>query len=126
MALPKTKSRRIIVDEMVYRYAISVSKRGDASFDLNITVQNEKDNAGKLFLKGLVTRDFWLDFSDLVGEGIDRSNYPTITPMHVQYFIRRALDEGWDRAKPGNFVLAVSNEDLERSNQTMQKAKSQR
>ncbi|WP_144394614.1 hypothetical protein [Pleionea sediminis] len=115
MALPKNKSRRISVDDIDYRYAISISWKDDGNFDFNVTVQNESSNGSKLLLKGLVTRDFWLDFSDKVGEQIDSDLYPTITPRHIAYFIRQAIIDGWNSEKRvKDFILEVSNKDLTR------------
>ncbi|MGF1767089.1 hypothetical protein L4D06_06855 [Enterovibrio makurazakiensis] len=113
MALPKNKSRKIVVDDVEYRFAISISWKDNGEFDFNITVQSEKSNAGKLILKGLVTRNFWLDFSDLVGEKIKKDLYPTITPKHIEYFIKLAIDKGWKHSQNGdNFNLVVNNKQL--------------
>ena len=113
MALPKNKSRNITVDQRHYRYAISISWKEKADFDFNITVQSSEENGSKLLLKGLVTKDFWLDFSDLVHqEKVDYSNYPTITPKHIEYFIKEAKKKGWDCTSKGNFILNVTNEEL--------------
>lgn len=114
MAIPKNKSRNITVDQIHYRYAISISWKEDASFDFNITVQSSEHNGSKLLLKGLVTRDFWLDFSDKVHEEkVDDSFYPTITPRHIEYFIKKAKEEGWDSGSKGNYTLNVTNKELE-------------
>lgn len=113
MALPKRKSRKIVLGDIVYRYAISISGKENGEFDFHITVQNEKTNGSKLVLKGLVTRCFWLDFSDLVGEEIDWNAYPKITPKHIEYFINLAVEKGWDSNKRGaNFILPVHNDQL--------------
>ncbi len=113
MALPKRKSRRIVVANNEYRYAVSISWKESGYFDFNITVQHDAYNSCKLLLKGLVTRDFWLDFSDRVGEEIDKNDYPTITPKHIKHFIVRATNEGWDfKSRGRDFILSVNNEDL--------------
>ena len=113
MALPKNKSRRIAIDDIDYRYVISISWKDDGNFEFNITVQNESSNGSKLLLKGLVTRNFWLDFSDKVGGAINSDLYPTITPKHIAYFIRLAIAEGWSSDKrEKDFILNVSNKDL--------------
>ncbi len=110
MALPKSKSRKIVVSDVEYRYAISVSWKDDGLFDFNITVQNEENNGCKLLLKGLVTRDFWLDFSENIGEAVERSSYPTITPKHIAHFIYMARQQGWKHTAQGaDFTLLVNN-----------------
>ena len=113
MALNKSKSRPITVDDNKFRYIISISWHDGGKFDFNITVQSEAHNGCKLLLKGLVTRDFWLDFSDNLGEEIDNTDYPTITPKHISAFIMRAINEGWEYSSTGkDFILKVSNENL--------------
>ena len=114
MALPKNKSRNITVDENHYKYSISTSKKENYNFDFNVTVQSSEHNGSKLLIKGLVTRNYWLDFSDLVHQDeIDYSNYPTITPKHIEYFITKAKNEGWDYTQKGkDYTLNVTNEKL--------------
>ena len=113
MALNKSKSRPISVGENLFRYIISISWHDNGEFNFNITVQSDEYNGCKLLLKGLVTRDFWLDFSDNIGEVINKSNYPTITPKHIAAFINQALNQGWDFTSKGkDFTLKVSNENL--------------
>jgi len=116
VALPKNKSRKIVVAGNEFRYTVSITSKDDGKYDFNIAIQSEEHNGCKLLLKGLVTRNFWLDFSDLVGEkGVDFSKYPTITPKHIEHFIKRAIENGWDYTKSGkNFTLDVTNEDLAR------------
>ncbi len=81
-------------------------------FNLNITIQSQEHNGCKLLVKGLVTRDFWLDFSDFEGE-VDTSAYPTITPKHIEHFIKLALGQGWSSSSKGkDFVLTVDDQDI--------------
>ena len=106
--LPKKKSRRLTIDGQVFRYAVSCSASGDGWYDFNVTVQNEQHNGSKLQAIGLVTRDYWLDFSH--GD-LDLDNYPVITPKHIETFVRRAQSEGWDFSTSGSsFELKVDNE----------------
>ena len=113
MALPKNKSRKISVAGNEFRYVISISWKENGNFYFNITIQSEIHNGSKLLLKGLVTRDFWLDFSDFVVENVDMNEYPTITPKHIAHFIMSATENGWDFSTNGkDFVLEVKNEDL--------------
>ncbi|MYM60034.1 hypothetical protein GTG28_12445 [Vibrio sp. OCN044] len=114
MALPKSKSRKISLENIYYRYSVSVSSKDNGEFDLNITVQNEAANGSKLTLKGLVTRNFWLDFSELVCDVVDWDYYPKITPKHIEYFINLAISKGWEHNKKGsNFILQFNNEKLD-------------
>ncbi|MCP3921173.1 MAG: hypothetical protein GY714_01175 [Desulfobacterales bacterium] len=109
MALPKNKSRKIVVEGIVYRYVISISWKDEGEFDFNITIQSEKHNGCKLILKGLVTSDLWLNFPDIVSEEIDKNSYPTITPKHIVHFIKNAIDIGWDFSKSGkDFIQSVT------------------
>ena len=113
MALAKNKSRNITVDQIHYRYTVSITWKENGVFQFNITVQSTQGNGSKLLLKGLVTRDFWLDFSDVVHhEKLYPSSYPVITPRHIEYFIKKARKEGWDTRSKGTFILKVSNEAL--------------
>jgi len=113
MALPKNKSRKIVVANVEYRYAISKSEGANGKFDLNITIQCEECNGRKLLLYGLVTRDLWLDFSDISGRKIDKNAYPVITPKHIEYFITKAAEKGWNPFSNGNdFTLRINNEDI--------------
>ncbi len=81
-------------------------------FNLNITIQSQEHNGCKLLVKGLVTRDFWLDFSGHKGE-VDMSAYPTITPKHIEHFIKLALGQGWSFSSKGkDFVLAINDGDV--------------
>ena len=114
MALPKSKSSKVSLKNIDYRYSVSVSNKGNCEFDLNITVQNEAANGRKLILKGLLTRNFWLDFSELVSDAVYLDNYLKITPKHIEYFINLAVSKGWEHNKKGsNFILHVNNEHLE-------------
>ena len=106
--IPKNKSRTITVDSVIYRYAISCSWKEDGWCNFNITIQNEISNGSKLLAKGLVTRNFWLDFPNPES---DSGAYPVITPKHIKSFIRMGISDGWEPNERGsNFVLSVTNE----------------
>ena len=111
MALPKNKSRKIIVNDIPFRYAISTTLIEDSNYDykLNITVQSES-NGSKLLIKGLRTRDFWLDISD---HPEDLSQYKIVTPKHMECFINIALEKGWEHSVKGeNFQLNANKNDI--------------
>jgi len=111
LALPKNKSRKIVVDDINYRYAVSVKWKIDCNYDydLNITVQSES-NCAKLIINGMATRDFWLDVSSAPD---DFSFYKVVTPKHVERFIKIGLGKGWQPSVKGKpFYLKASNEDV--------------
>jgi hypothetical protein len=113
LTLTTKKSRRIEIDGVSYRYQVSTTRIDDNwNFTLNLTVQNETDAGSVLQTKGLVTRGFWLDFSD-IGGGWDKGDYPVIFPKHIASFVKLALSNGWTPSKNGKpFVLNVDNEQL--------------
>ena len=118
MALPKNKSRLISVDNEDFRYVISISWQGSGNYHFNVTVQHEEMNGSKLLLQGLVSRNFWLDFSDLIKEKIEfkEGEYPTITPKHIAHFIRLGIKKGWCYHNSGkNFILEINNSYLTRT-----------
>lgn len=107
--LPKRKSRCIEVGGTRFQYSISCSWKDIGWWNFNVTIQSEPHNGSKLLVKGLVTRDFWLDFPD----PIEPDKYPIVTSRHIKNFIVQAIEEGWkfeDRGR--NYVLAVTNESV--------------
>ena len=107
--LAKNKSRRITIDGTISRYVIGCRWKQGGQFDFNITVQSEQHNGSKLLAKGLVTRNFWLDFPN---PDSNPGIYPVITPRHIEAFVRRALIHGWDftTTKPDH-VLGLTNQE---------------
>ena len=112
MALSKKKSRPITVDGEAYRYQISTSKRDtEKVWELNITIEKSGCNKGFLTIKGLWTRDWWLDFSDK--PSWNENEYPVIKPKHISWFISEAKNLGWLAESDKNeFILSVSNNKL--------------
>ena len=106
--LPKRKSRPIVVAGHRFRYSISCSWRDSGVFDFNITIQSESKNGSKLLAKGLVTRNFWLDFPN---PEIEPGTYPIITPRHIEAMVMKALNEGWSyEAGESDHPLVLDNE----------------
>jgi hypothetical protein len=107
MTLPKRNSRPIEVDSKRFRYVISQSGTSDAGqFSLNLTVQIESGRGCILQAKGLLTRDFWLDFPKCESE----DNYLIVKPGQVAAIIKRARDGGWDPDVAGMpFILAITS-----------------
>ncbi len=88
MALNKKNSRRIVVDEEVFRYRVSAtSPDDDKNFRLNVTVQCEAGRS-RLEVRGLITRDFWLDISE--PDVKTNEDYPVITPRRVRSIIQQS------------------------------------
>ncbi|TPV54578.1 hypothetical protein FJ444_18930 [Aestuariibacter sp. GS-14] len=115
MTLSKKKSRPITVDGESYRFQISTSKLDENhNFFLNLTVLRDVANGKAMQVKGLVTRNFWLDISD--SENYEIDNYPVIRPSHVATIVRKAIAGGWDSSPNGNaLVLATTNDDVFKS-----------
>jgi len=111
MALNKKNSRKIVVDGESYRYSVSATSLDAAgNYRLNVTLQSEDDGA-RLVVRGLVTRDFWLDISK---PGMKtEEDYPTVTPRHIKSIIRLAVDSDWQPQKTGPaFELELNNDQL--------------
>ena len=117
MTLPKKNSRSIEIDSLRFRYIVSTSKTDDrASFALNLTVQIESGQGSMLKAKGLITRDFWLDFPNVASQ----NKYPVIQPTHIVAIIRLTPDSGWapeENGSPFLFRLERINADHQPSRQ---------
>jgi len=100
LTLTVKKSRPIKIDGEDYRYTISTTRvDNDWNFTLNITVQKWNPPRGILEVKGLVTRDFWLDISD--GAKWNIGDYPVVLPRHILHLVELAISLGWERATVG-------------------------
>ena len=109
MALPNKKSRPITVNNLDFRYIISTTQIDeDWNFNLNLTVQLAKGNGSILKLKGLVTRDVWLDFPDL--NKYKKEDYPILKPKDISKIIEIGLNNGWLPTQNGKpHVLELDN-----------------
>ncbi|EDL61708.1 hypothetical protein [Gimesia maris] len=111
MALNRKNSRRIMIEEETFRYKVSaMSPDDDRNFRLNVTVQRESGGS-RLEVRGLITRDFWLDISE---PGVKTSkDYPVITPRHIRTIVKQAQQQGWHPEETGPaFVLELENQTL--------------
>jgi len=100
MALPRKKSRRIVVDDVVYRWAVRLGQLDEHGTGwLSITIDAEEPG-GEVLLVRTTSRDFWLDFGDLAGGKIpwQADNYPVVTPSLVKQLVRMARGAGWSPA----------------------------
>ena len=110
MTMPKKNSRPIRVDALPLRYAVSMSKAGEAGlYPMTLTVQMATGRGRILKAQGLFTRDFWLDFPQV--EVSDQ--YPVLKPADVVAVVRLARANGWNPAEPGSpFLLEISSDAL--------------
>jgi hypothetical protein len=111
MTLPKKNSRSIEVDATRFRYVISRLRTCDAGqFSLNVTVQIENGRGRILAVRGILTRERWLDFPKL--ESSDQ--YPVIKPGHIALIVRHARACGWDPGQEGiPFHLTITSEEFQ-------------
>jgi len=112
VSLTNKKSKSITIEGIKYRYQISTTKIDENwNFTLNLTIQRQETKGCVLQIKGLVTRDFWLDFSDIKINV--KSEYPIILPKHIAKFVKKATSNGWESHKTGKpFNLEATNEVL--------------
>lgn len=112
MALSIKKSRPITIDKCSYRYQISNTKVDkDGNYKLNLTIQTVEPDANILLVKGLITRDYWLDFPRIHDH--DKSEYSIITSKHITKAITKARKQGWKYdGKEKRFELDMTNEEL--------------
>ncbi len=109
MALPRKKSRPITVGGVKYRYHVSTSQLdNNGNYSLNLAVSEDGSGKSTLVVKGLTTRDFWLDISDAP---LNLNDYAPLRPRHVADTIRRGLAAGW-KPEGGPFRLFLTWDDL--------------
>ncbi len=127
MALIKKKSRGITVNQNRYRYQISSTKIDHAgNYSLNLTVQVDDGFGSVLKVLGLLTRDYWLDFSEF-GVRLNKDHYPIITPKYVANVIKLALSQGWKPNNSGSsFELEITNDDFFNSSAEIKGVRNQR
>lgn len=110
MSLSKKKSRPITVNGYPFRFQVSTSKLDeDFNFSLNLTVVRDISHGKSLQVKGLVTRDFWLDFSD--GSGYEVEKYPAIKLANIAEIIQKAISMGWDSSPNGKSLVFTTTND---------------
>lgn len=110
MTLTKKKSRTIAMKGKLYRYQVSMTRIDDNwNYTLNLTVELENSDGCVLQVKGLVTRDFWLDISD--GASWNIGDYPVILPRHISAIVTSAHKKGWNPSIPGKaFCIETEND----------------
>jgi hypothetical protein len=112
MTLSTKKSRPITIDGNSFRYQISTTKTDkDGNYRLNLTIQTAEPVSNILLVKGLITRDYWLDFPRINDH--DKSEYPIITSRHIIKSITKARKHGWKYdGTDKRFELDMTNEEL--------------
>lgn len=87
MAFPKSKQKRLVVDELPYIACVSENGHTeDGGVKLRVIVQADYGYESLCMIAGMVNRDYWLDFPD-----IDTENTFAITPRVICELIRHAL-----------------------------------
>lgn len=90
MAMPKKGSRSLVVGDMTFRYRI----RGTSGKEVSLAVEASEDPGAVLSVK-VAFRDPWLHLQ----EG-GPSDQP-LRPDAVRKVVEKALELGWDPARPG-------------------------
>ncbi|MEL7496475.1 MAG: hypothetical protein AAFN77_02615 [Planctomycetota bacterium] len=95
MAFPKSKQKRLVVDELPYFACVSENGRTeDGGVKLRVIIQADYGYESLCVIAGMVNRDYWMDFPNL-----DIENMFTITPRVICELIRHALHHGWSPTK---------------------------
>ena len=91
MAFPKSKQRRLVVDDLPYIACVSENGRTeDGGVKLRVIVQAGYGHESLCVIAGMVNRDYWMDFPD---NDLDKTF--AITPRVICELIRYALNNGW-------------------------------
>ena len=95
MAFPKSKQRRLVVDDLQYIACVSENGRTeDGGIKLRVVAQADYGHESLCVISGMVNRDYWMDFPDN-----DMEKTFAITPRVICELIRYALNNGWDPNK---------------------------
>jgi len=93
MSLSKKNTRNILIDGQKYRYKISRSKpHNNGVFSISITIECDTIYRSILSVKGLFSRDYWLDFPNISS---NLNDYLTICSKDITLFIKDAIKQGW-------------------------------
>ena len=109
MAFPKSKQRRLVVDELPYIACVSENGRTqDGGVKLRVIAQAEYGCESLCVISGMVNRDYWFDFPN-----IDLENTFAITPRVICELIRYSLNNGWSPTKSKTQALIeIDNDQL--------------
>ena len=95
MAFPKSKQRRLVVDDLQYIACVSENGRTeDGGIKLRVVAQADYGHESLCVISGMVNRDYWMDFPNN-----DMEKTFAITPRVICELIRYALNNGWDPNK---------------------------
>jgi len=107
MAFPKSKQKRLVVDELPYIACVSDNGRTeDGGLNLRVIIQADYGLESLCVIAGMVNRDYWYDFPD-----IDIEKTFAITPRVICELIRYALDNGWSPAESKTQASIVLDND---------------
>ena len=113
MSLPNKGSRRIVVDDIAYRWRVRhkpTHSQGDYACELQFAVQRE--SFGRCTLSVILDQprpDNWLNKPGAV-----------VTPALVAQAVRQALQQGWQASSNGSaFVLRLPADKMASSIQTV-------
>ena len=109
MAIPKSKQRRLVVDELPYIACVSENGRSDdGGVKLRVIIQACYGYESLCVIWGMVNRDYWLDFPDF-----DIEKTFSITPRVICELVRHALENGWSPTESKTQVqIELDNEGL--------------
>lgn len=91
MAFPKSKQKRLVVDDLPYITCVSENGRTeDGGVKLRVIVQADYGLESLCVIAGMVNRDYWFDYPD-----IDIEKTFAIAPRVICELIRYALTNAW-------------------------------
>lgn len=110
MALPKKKSRTILIDNIKYHWLVGPND------GYNVFVAQQEGVKGRIIKVYFATdiNSYWVEFPN-----VDNLNLKIIKPKDAEAIIRQALQLGWNPEEPGNPIVhdLIDNKLLKRKNQ---------
>lgn len=110
MALPKKKSRTILIDSIKYRWLVGPND------GYNVFVAQKEGVNGRIIEVYFATDidSYWIEFPN-----VDNLNLKIIKPKDSETIIRQALELGWNPEEKGNPIVydLINNKLLKREKQ---------
>ena len=107
--IARKNSRRVFVDDEYFRYKISLTPKSKGIYCLNITVVGEGRNGSKLFIKGLIQKNY-----SVLAEASEFRFYAEVTQHEMHWLIREAILRRWEYTLPSSdYTLTVTNDIFE-------------
>ncbi|MEM8945479.1 MAG: hypothetical protein AAGD11_09860 [Planctomycetota bacterium] len=111
MAMPKKGLRKLVIDGKGFYVSVKGRALTDAGdVPLSFVVHLEGNDRAKLLIKGITSRDYWIDFPD-IEKYSDRAL--TLTPKSIVAVIRHCIAEGWEPDGTGQTNVQLDNSKLE-------------